>query len=216
MIRVVLADDHELMRNGVKTLLASTADIEVCGEAAGGKEAVARTLELKPDVIVLDLRMPDMSGLEVVKELRKSNPDIEVLIFSIDDAEEFVREALAAGANGYVLKRDAGVHLVDAVRALANHQQYFSADLGPMFVRSFIRNTGEITVDKHAPTPLSAREIQIMKLLAEGKSNKQIAAELFISVRTVETHRRQIFLKLDIGSVAELVHYAIRNRFTDA
>src|SRR4051812_9886032 len=216
MIRVVLADDHELMRNGVKTLLASTADIEVCGEAAGGKEAVARTLELKPDVIVLDLRMPDMSGLEVVKELRKVMPDVQVLIFSIDDAEEFVREALAAGANGYVLKRDAGVHLVDAVRALADDQQYFSSDLAPMFVRSFIRNTGEIAVEQHVPTPLSAREIEIMKLLAEGKSNKQIAAQLFISVRTVETHRRQIFLKLNISSVAELVHYAIRNRFTDA
>jgi len=216
MIRVVLADDHELMRNGVKTLLSSTADIEVCAEAAGGKEAVEKALALSPDVIVLDLRMPDMSGLEVVKELRKSNPEIEVLIFSIDDAEEFVREALAAGANGYVLKRDAGVHLVDAVRALAAHQQYFSSDLAPMFVRSFIRNTGEITVDQHAPTPLSTREIEIMKLLAEGKSNKQIAAQLFISVRTVETHRRQIFLKLDISSVAELVHYAIRNRFTDA
>jgi len=216
MIRVVLADDHELMRNGVRALLLSTPEIEVCGEAADGREAIEKTLELKPDVTVLDLMMPGMSGLDVVKELRRSASETEVLIFSIDDSEDLIREALSAGARGYVLKTDAGAHLVEAVLTIARHEPYFSRELSTMFVKSFMRESHEHGTEPPPATPLTPREIEVMKLLADGRSNKQIAAELFISVRTVETHRRQIFLKLEINSVAELVRYSIRNRFSDA
>ena len=217
MIRVLLADDHELLRKGVRALLETHENIEVCGEAVNGHDTIQQVIDLKPDVTVLDLSMPGINGLEVTTEIRQRAPETEVLIFSAQDSENMVREVLGAGARGFIFKADASSHLTAAIEAVASHNLYFSSGVSQMFVNSFMGNTGQVqTPSADSRSVLSSREIEITAMLAEGKSNKEIASELFISVRTVETHRRTIFQKLEISSVAELVKYAIRSGIAKA
>jgi DNA-binding NarL/FixJ family response regulator len=210
MIRVLLADDHELLRKGVRALLETHENIEVCGEAVDGHDTIQQVIDLKPDVTVLDLSMPGINGLEVTTEIRRRAPETEVLIFSAQDSENMVREVLGAGARGFIFKADASSHLTAAIEAVASHNLYFSAGVSQMFVNSFVGSKEKAPAADRGSI-LSSREIEITAMLAEGKSNKKIASELFISVRTVETHRRTIFQKLEISSVAELVKYAIRS-----
>jgi DNA-binding NarL/FixJ family response regulator len=216
MIRVLLADDHELLRKGVRALLESHPDIEVCGESSNGPGAVDQAVALRPDVAVLDITMPEMNGLDVTKQIRKLAPETEVLIFSAHDSEALVREILGAGARGYILKADAAAHLVAAVEAVSQHDLYFSSGVSGVFVNSFVSDAPAASESSEPKTPLSAREVEITAMLADGKSNKEIAAKLFISVRTVETHRRAILQKLHINSLPELVRYAIRHGITEA
>src|SRR5215203_440787 len=216
MIRVLLADDHELLRKGVRALLESHPDIEVCGESANGVGAVDQAVALRPDVAVVDITMPEMNGLEVTKQIRLLAPETEVLIFSAHDSDALVREILGAGARGFISKADAASHLVAAVEAVSQRQLYFSSGVSDVFVKSFTQEGTGQSDKPESKGPLSAREVEITEMLAQGKSNKEIASKLFISVRTVETHRRTIFQKLKINSLPELVRYAIRHGIMDA
>ena len=216
MIRILLADDHDLMRRGIRGLLESEPDFEVCGEAANGREAFVLATRLNPDVIVLDLGMPELNGLDALKQIHKDVPATEVLVFSMHDSEGLIREVFAAGARGYVLKSDAARYLVDAIRSLSQHKPFFTERISEAILTSLIASKGDAGKQAVAADPLTVREREILQLLAENKSNKEIAVSLGISVRTVETHRRSIMQKLDATSIVELVHYAIRNGIVEA
>ena len=213
MIRVLLADDHAVMRRGIRNILEAETDIEVVGEAGDGREAICLAEKLKPHVMVVDLGMPELNGLDAIRHMRREQPEVELLVFSMHDSEELIREAFSAGARGYVLKTDAAADLTEAVKSLSRHKPFFTPRISEVILSSLVSSSaGERrTSEPIAHGPLSAREREILQLLAENKSNKEIAARLAISVRTVETHRRSIMQKLNANSIVELVHYAIRN-----
>jgi DNA-binding NarL/FixJ family response regulator len=211
MIRILLADDHALMRRGIRDLLTSEPEFEIIGEAGDGREAVRLAEQLKPDVMIMDLAMPELNGLDAIRHIRKDAPEIELLVFSMHDSEELIREVFAAGARGYVLKSDVALYLIEAVKSLARHKPFFTPQISEAILNSLVSTATPGHVEPTRPGPLSAREREILQLLAENKSNKDIAKALGISVRTVETHRRSVMQKLDANSIVELVHYAIRN-----
>ena len=210
MIRILLADDHALMRRGIRDLLETDTEIDIIGEAGDGREAVQLADRLKPDVMIMDLAMPELNGLDAIRQIRKDVPEVELLVFSMHDSEELIREVFAAGARGYVLKSDVALYLIEAVKSLARHKPFFTPRISEAILHSLV-SAGQNNVEPARPGPLSAREREILQLLAENKSNKDIAKTLGISVRTVETHRRSVMQKLDANSIVELVHYAIRN-----
>jgi DNA-binding NarL/FixJ family response regulator len=212
MIRILLADDHDIMRRGLRNLLETHPGWEVCGEAANGREAVKLARELKPDIVVLDLSMPELNGLEATRQIRKELPQTEVLIFTMHDTEQLVREVLAAGARGYVLKSDAGRYLISGIEAVAQHKPFFTSTVAETILDGYLKVGSGQGVPVSAVNPLTPREREIVQLLAEGRTNKEVASALSISVKTVETHRRAIMSKLGIGSIVELVHFAIRNK----
>jgi len=216
MVRVLLADDHDLMRRGIRGLLESESDLEVCGEAANGREALALASSLKPDVLVLDLGMPELNGLDALKQIHKEVPATEVLVFSMHDSEGLVREVFSAGARGYVLKSDAARYLVEAIRSLSQHKPFFTERISEAILSSLVASKVEGGKQPLAADPLTLREREILQMLAENKNNKEIGGRLGISVRTVETHRRSIMQKLNATSIVELVHYAIRNGIVEA
>jgi DNA-binding NarL/FixJ family response regulator len=207
VIRILLADDHDVMRSGLRTILEAYNGWQVCGEAREGHEAVRLALELKPDIAVIDLAMPGLDGLEVTRQIKKELPRTEVLIFTMHETENMIRAVIAAGARGYVLKSDAGLKLIEAVEALSRHEPYFTPKASETLLEGFIKSYGEL--DK--ASILTDREREIVQLLVAGKVNKEIADVLNISVRTVETHRATIMRKLGINSIVELVLYAVRN-----
>ena len=212
MVRVLVADDHAMVRHGVRALLEAQPGWQVVAEASTGREAVALAEQHRPDVAVFDLSMPELNGLEATRRIRKALPQTEVLIFTMHQTEQLLREALLAGARGYLLKSDAAERLVAAVAALARHQPYFSASVSAALLDTFMRGTaGEAGVSG----ALTAREREIVQLLAEGRGNKAVADALAISVKTVETHRAAVMRKLDLGSLADLVRYAVRNRLVE-
>src|SRR5436190_330881 len=210
MINVLLADDHDLMRQGIRALLETHSNISICAEATNGVEAVEKAIEYKPDVVVLDVTMPKMSGLDAARLIREKVPNTQIVMFTVHDTTEMVREILEAGAHGYILKSDASTQLAAAIEAVAKNDLYFSAGVSGVVMDSITRsyNSGPRTF---ADVPLTPRETDVVKMLANGKSNKEIARSLFISVRTVETHRRTIHRKLEITSLADLVRFAIRH-----
>jgi DNA-binding NarL/FixJ family response regulator len=209
MIRVVLADDHAVMRRGIREILEGDTEVEVVGEAGDGREAIRLAQKLKPDVMVVDLGMPELNGLDAIRHLRSEQPEVELLVFSMHDSEELIREAFSAGARGYVLKSDAALYLTEAVKSLSRHKPFFTPRISEAILNSLVGGDGRSDHAGHGP--LSAREREILQLLAENKTNKEIATRLSISVRTVETHRRSIMQKVNANSIVELVHYAIRN-----
>jgi DNA-binding NarL/FixJ family response regulator len=211
MIRILLADDHALMRRGIRDLLASEPEFDIIGEAGDGREAVRLAEQLRPDVMIMDLAMPELNGLDAIRQIRKDAPEIELLVFSMHDSEELIREVFAAGARGYVLKSDVALYLIEAVKSLARHKPFFTPRISEAILNSLVASATPGQAEPARPGPLSAREREILQLLAENKSNKDIAKALGISVRTVETHRRSVMQKLDANSIVELVHYAIRN-----
>lgn len=210
MIRTLVADDHHLMRRGIRELLDNDPEIEVCGEASNGRQALELARQLQPDVAVLDLAMPELNGIDVIRNLRKESSKVEMLVYSMHDSEELVREVFAAGARGYVLKSDDPLHLTAAIKSLSGHEPFFSPRVSEAILNSLISlGTGE--KEPSINDPLTLRQREILQLLAENKTNKEIAYRLCISVRTVETHRRSIMQKVNATSIVELVHYAIRN-----
>jgi DNA-binding NarL/FixJ family response regulator len=210
MIRILLADDHEVVRRGLIALLATRPDWQVCGEAQNGREAVALAVKLKPNLAILDLSMPELNGVEATRQIRKEVPETEVLVFSMYESEEFVRDLLAAGARGYVLKSDVAAQLLTAVETVARHKPFFTSEVAERVLEGFLR-LGELSPGDSGAGILTPREREIVQLLAEARSNKEISTILAISVKTVETHRASIMRKLGISSIVDLVHYAIRN-----
>ena len=210
--RALIADDHEIVRRGRRSLLEA-AGIEVAGEAATGREAVERARALKPDVIVMDISMPELNGLEATRQILAELPAAEVLILSMHHSEQLIRQVLDAGARGYMLKSDAGRELVLAVEALRHHQPFLTSKVSQMVLDGYLRQAGPHLPARSAgvDSRLTRREREVLQLLAEGHSNKQVAGRLSISVKTAETHRSRIMAKLNFGSITELVRFAVRN-----
>ena len=204
MIKVVVVDDHAVVRSGLRLLLDAHDEIEVVGEAGNAKDAIFRARALKPDVMLLDVVMPGASGIEVLPELLKESPETKVLILSMQDDPSYVREAFAAGASGYVLKEAADEEVVSAVREIAKGGRYVHPTLGARMVAAEAQERAAVEAD-----PLSEREREVLRLLALGHTNQEIAQGLYISVRTAESHRAHIMQKLRLSTRAELVRYAL-------
>jgi DNA-binding NarL/FixJ family response regulator len=200
---VLIADDHGIVRSGVKLLLDRQPDIEVIAEADDGVDAVAKVIEHRPDVAVLDVSMPRMTGLQATYEIKQQAPDTQVLILSMHDDERYLFEALRAGAAGYVLKQAADQDLVDAVRAAGRGEPFLTASAQQTLIRDFLDRGDQ-------PTELTPREQEVVKLIAEAHTNKEIAEILHLSEKTVESHRARVLQKLGMRDRVELVRYAIR------
>ncbi len=211
--RILLVDDHEFVRRGLRALLEMQPGWKICGEAADGRSAVKMAAMLAPDIIVMDLSMPQLNGLEAARQMVAKAGRGKVIILSVHQTEEFVREALLAGACGYVLKSDAGGDLVNAVHAVLGGGTYFSSQVAAIVRESLI---GGGPARALASKPLTMREREIVQLLAEGKLNRDVSDMLGISVKTVETHRARVMRKLGVKTVADLVRYAVRNGITTA
>jgi DNA-binding NarL/FixJ family response regulator len=211
-VRILIADDHELVRQGMRAILDREPDFEVCGEATTGRQALAKAVELKPDIMILDLGLPEMNGLEVTRRVRSTLP-VSVLIVTVHEADQVVQDAIRAGASGYVLKADAGRTLVEAVRAILRHDEFIServrATVGPGSTEDQTRR------ERGTSGRLTSREREVLQLLAEGRVNKEIAGALGITTNTAETHRARIMAKLEVHSMSELVRYAIRNHIIE-
>jgi len=206
VIKVVVVDDHAVVRSGLRLLLDANEDIEVVGEAGNAKDAIFRARALKPDVMLLDVVMPGPSGIDVLPELLKESPETKVLVLSMQDDPSYVREAFGAGASGYVLKEAADEEVVSAVREIANGGRYVHPSLGARMVAAEAEERAAAEAD-----PLSEREREVLRLLALGHTNQEIAQKLYISVRTAESHRAHIMQKLRLSTRAELVRYALSN-----
>jgi DNA-binding NarL/FixJ family response regulator len=209
-VGILIADDHELLRRGLTATLSEMKDWSVVGQAANGREAVALSIELEPEVAVLDITMPELNGLEATRQILDAVPETRVLILSVHESEQLVREVLAAGAQGYLLKSDAGRELVAAVQAVLENKPYFTSRVARMVLQGFL-DSKMLQGPGNEASRLSAREREIVQLLAEGKTTKEVATLLGISVKTAETHRTNLMRRLGFRSVVEVVRYAIRN-----
>lgn len=209
-LRILVADDHEVVRHGVRSLLEGHPGWELCAEAADGREAVEKAIQLKADVVILDIGMPNLNGLEATRQILRSVPQTRVLILTMHESEQVVREVLEAGARGFLLKSDAGRDLVAAVESLQRHKTFFTSKVAEMVLESFLKNKPR-PADEAEREILTPREREIVQLLAEGKSTKEVAVALGLSVKTAETHRSNIMRKLGLHSISELVLYAVRN-----
>lgn len=211
IFRILVADDHEVVRKGLVSLLQAQPEWQVCGEAGDGREAVDKALQLKPDVVILDIGMPSLNGLEATRQILKTNPHARILILTLHDSDQVVREVLNAGARGFLLKSDAARDLVAAVDALRHDKTYFTSKVAAMVLEGYLKGGAPgvpVTPGRNRLTP---REREIVQLLAEGKSTKEVAVALGLSVKTAETHRSNIMRKLQLHSVSDLVLYAVRN-----
>ena len=208
-LRILLADDHELLRRGLRALIAEYRVWSVCGEAATGRHAVKLALATKPDIVVLDIEMPELNGMEAARRIKLALPQTEILMYTMYDSEQIIRKALQAGVRGYVLKSEAPQKLLDAIDALAKHSPYFGGVVSDALLHDLLKSKKE---SDDEPSLLTARELQIVRLLADGKSNRDIASQFRKSVKTVETHRASIMRKLGVNSITELIRYAIRNK----
>jgi DNA-binding NarL/FixJ family response regulator len=208
-LRILVADDHEIVRQGIRALLQAHPGWEVCAEASDGREAVDRAAEMKPDIAVVDIGMPNLNGLNATRQILQQNPQTKVLILTMHESEQVLREVLDVGARGYLLKSDAGRDLVIAIETLQHNKTFFSSQVGEVMLENVRKRKG------HAESPvkevLTTREREVVQLLAEGKSTKEVAVVLGLSVKTAETHRSNVMRKLDLHSVSELVLYAVRN-----
>jgi DNA-binding NarL/FixJ family response regulator len=211
-VRILIADDHEIFRRGLAAELAQVPGWVVAAQAANGRQAVELAADIKPDLVVMDLTMPELHGLEAARRIIAADPAARILILTAHESEQLVREVLSAGARGYVLKSDAGRILVAALQELLEGRMFFTSNVARIVVDGYLRNESR---DSDTDSALSAREREIVQLLAEGNSNKDIARALSISVKTAETHRSNIMRKMGFGSLPELVRYAIRNKIIE-
>ena len=215
-VRILLADDHDLMRRGLRALLESHPGWEICGEAANGREAVSLTEELNPDIIILDITMPELNGVDAARRILKTSPNTEILLLSVHYSDQLIREILEAGIRGYIVKSDSDRDLVIAVEALANHRPFFTPRATELILNHLHRRPGDAADPPDTIADrLTTREREVVQLLSEGKSSREVASVLNISVKTAETHRANIMRKLEIHSVSELVRYAVRNQIIE-
>jgi len=210
-LRILIADDHGLVRRGVRGVLHSRRGWRVVGEAANGREAVEKAIKLKPDVAIMDISMPELDGVEVVRQTREAVPDTKILVLTMHESDQMVQRALDAGAHGYILKSDLTECLAKAVEAVSEGKRFLTPKVSEIVLEGFLKPRSQHRQGERAGARTTPREIEIIRLLAQGKSNKEIAAELGIAVRTVETHRAKIMLKLSLHSLVELIHYAMRH-----
>ena len=211
-IRILLADDHQMVRSGIATLLQNIKEFAIVGEAEDGEDAVHKTSELRPTVVVIDLSMPKLSGIEATKIIKKRYPETNVLVLTMHENEEYVYQILKSGASGYVLKSAGKDELAAAIRAAAKGEKFFSPKISQLMAEGYVKRVEKGTPDApQRDAPLTRREREVLALVASGLTNQQIADQLFISPRTVDTHRTNIMQKLDIHDLANLVRYAIEH-----
>ncbi|MBM3870855.1 MAG: response regulator transcription factor [Verrucomicrobia bacterium] len=215
-LKILVADDHDVVRAGMKALLEDQPNWQVVAEASTGRQAVDKAKATVPDVAILDVTMPELNGLEAARQIKKLLPHTEILILTVHESEQIAAEVLKVGARGYILKSDAGRELVAAVKAVAAHKNYFTSRIAQMVSDSTLKEGAQAIEAEDIGSRLTPREKEIVQLLAEGKSNKEAASALNISVKTVETHRTNIMRKLRFHSVGELVRYAVRNNIVSA
>ena len=211
MIHVIVADDHGIVRKGVRYLLQQELDIEVIGEAENGRDAVRLAAEKRPQVVIMDIAMPQLNGIDAAAQITKANPLTGVIILSMHSDEEFLLRGLSAGAKGYLLKDSAEPDLVRAVRAVAQGKTFFSSDIAHMLLEDYVRRVRHETLTDSYEL-LTEREREVLQLLAEGRSNKEVSQKLNLSLHTVETHRTNFMQKLKLHNTAEIVIYAMRKQ----
>lgn len=214
-LRILVADDHELVRCGIRGLLRARRGWTVVGEAMNGREAVEKANRLKPDVAILDISMPDLDGLQATRRIREAVPSTKVVVLTMHESDQMVRRVFDAGALGYVLKSDLATQLVKAVKDVSAGKQFLTPRISDIALKGFLK-TDQVDRTEHSQARPTPREVEIIRLLAEGKANKEIAVGLGITIRTVEAHRAKIMLKLGLHSLAELIHYAIRYKIFTA
>lgn len=211
-IKVILVDDHQIVRDGIKALIAGEREIDIIGEASGGSELLDLLKVKEPHVLLMDINMPDISGIDLARTIYSDYPGIRVLMLSMHISEEFIFNAIEAGVKGYLPKTTTRQELVEAIKSIANGGEYFNNTVSDILLKSYIRKTQSGSRDKdERHIQLTKRELEIIKLYAEGMSNQEIADKLFISIRTVESHKNNIMNKLELKSTVDLVKYAIRN-----
>jgi len=215
-LRLLVVDDHAVVRRGVRALLESQTGWEICGEATNGEEAVRQAAELRPDIVVLDISLPGLNGLEATSRILKESPESEVLILTMHHSEELAQQVIKAGARGYVLKSDADQSLIAAVDKLRQHQTFFTSRVAEFVLDSGLRGENTRHGVEDPSKRMTSRERQVVQLVAEARSTKEVASQLGISVKTVEAHRTNVMRKLRLHSVSELVRYAIRNGIVEA
>lgn len=208
-LRIFIADDHEVARKGIRALIETHPGWEVCGEAGDGREAVKAAARLKPDLVLLDIGMPSLNGLDATRQILAESPDTCVLVLTMHDSEQVVREVLAAGARGFLLKSDAGRDLVSAIEALQARRTFFTTKVAQLVLEGYLHPGPETELPGRSV--LTPREREVIQLLAEGKTTKEVANTLNLSVKTAETHRTNLMRKLDLHSVVDLTLYAVRN-----
>ena len=213
VLRIMVVDDHDLVRRGLRSMLEAQPGWTVCGEATSGREAIDLVHQLQPDIVVIDVHMPNTDGLQATREILAANPQTEVLILTVDDTKEIIQAAKEAGARGIVMKSDAALDLVAAVAALAQHESFFTPKASQILLQHYVHPLGISTA---TAVQLSERERDVVVLVAEGLGNKQVGTTLGISVKTVESHRRNIMHKLGLKSSADLVRYAVRDGLVQA
>ncbi|MCF7810443.1 response regulator transcription factor [bacterium] len=211
-IGIILADDHKLFRDGLRILLEKDSDFTVIGEADNGLKTISMARDLKPDIIIMDISMPKLNGVEATRKILGENSEVRVIILSMHSDRRFVLETLKAGAVGYILKDSSITELADGIKYVMNNRIYLSAQISKNIIQDYVRIAQQS--ESSAFTLLSSREREVLQLLTEGKSNREVAESLNISVKTVETHRKNIMEKLNIHSIAELTKYAIREGIT--
>jgi len=216
-VRLLVADDHEIVRKGLRALLEAEPGWEVVAEAVNGRDAVEKTKQIKPDIAILDISMPLLNGLEAARQIVKSVEQTKVLVLTVHDSDPLIQQVLEAGARGYMLKSDAGRDLVTAVDALRRNKTFFTPKVAQMVLEGYLGKNPQGKADpEEGRFRLTNRQKEIVQLLAEGKSSKEVASALGLSVKTAETHRANIMRRLDCHSVTALVRYAIRNHIIEA
>src|SRR6267378_5846238 len=213
---ILVPDDYELVRRGIRGLLRAPRGWKVVGEAANGREAIEKANKLRPDIAIVDLTMPDLDGLQATRKIREESPATKVVVLTMHESDQMVRRVLDAGALGYVLKSDLAKHLVKAVKNVSAGKLFLTPRVSDIVLKGFLKTGNQPGPTENSRPKPTRREVEIIRLLAEGKANKEIAAELGITTRTVETHRARIMLKLGLHSLAELIHYAIRHKIFTA
>lgn len=215
MLRIVIAEDHDVVRRGLRDLLGGHEGWEIAGEARTGRQAVEVARRVRPDVVVADLSLPELSGLDAIRQIRSDLPQTEICAFSMHEDELFVGDAIAAGARAYVVKSEPGARVLEAVEALARHEPYFTPRVADLILRALIRARASGGGPGVVADPLTDREREVAQLLVEGLGSRAVASRLGITTKTVDTHRSAIMRKLGLASMADLVRYAIRNRLVE-
>jgi two-component system response regulator NreC len=215
-LRILIADDHDVMREGTRAVIERQPGWEICGLVGTGREAVGQAILLQPDIVIMDMTMPELNGLDAAIQIKRRLPATEILMFTGHETDELIREAFQAGVKSFILKSEAHTYLVEAIESLSRHKPYFTSKVSEILFADILNRSEGASGANQPGQRLSPREREIVQLLAEGKTNKEVGDVLGISVRTAETHRASVLRKLNLDSVASLVRYAIRNKIIEA